>query len=116
MTTVIILPTPGELPAEKSLGLARASGEPLPVPVPRPPVFGTVPGLAPPVVPQQRPATVRPLHPAPLPPEANWSSSPEDDARVAAIARSVTIGALEVLAGPARSCEVSERVYPVLIL
>ncbi|WP_318242033.1 Rv3235 family protein [Arthrobacter gallicola] len=99
MTTVIILPTPGELPTREAAGLARASGEPLPVPPPRTPVFGTVPGQAPPVVPQQRTAEVRPLHPDPPPAGANWSSSPDDDARIEAIARSVTVGALEVLAG-----------------
>lgn len=99
VTTVIILPAPGERPAHQAQGLARASGEPLPVPLPRPPVFGTVPGQAPPVVPQQRPAEVRPLRPDPLPAGANWTSSPDDDARVEAIARAVTIGALEVLAG-----------------
>lgn len=99
MTTVIILPAPGELPTQETVALARVSGDPLPVPIQRPPVFGTVPGLAPPVVPQQRQATVRPLYPEPISPDANWASSPEDDARVDAIARSVTIGALEVLAG-----------------
>lgn len=99
MTTVIVLPAPGELPVREAAVLARASGEPRPAVVPRPPVFGTVPGSAPPVVAQQRPAAVRPLHPESLPAGANWASSPEDDARVEAIACAVTVGALEVLAG-----------------
>ncbi|MCC3296765.1 Rv3235 family protein [Arthrobacter sp. zg-Y916] len=97
MAILIVLPAPGEANAEGRELLARASGEPLPMP--RPPVFSTVPGNAPPVVPQQRPVPVRALPPDPLPPGANWSSPPQDDARMEAIARSVTVGALEVLAG-----------------
>ncbi|WP_404320460.1 Rv3235 family protein [Arthrobacter luteolus] len=88
MSILIVLPAPGEASPE----LSRASGEPLPV-------FSTVPGQAPPVLPQRHPAVIRELRPAPAKTEANWSSSPEDDARIEAISRSVTMGALEVLAG-----------------
>lgn len=96
MTILIILPAPGEvsgeLSAEASGGLARASGEPLPV-------FSAVPGQAPPVLPQRHPVLVREA-PLPVPAAAeNWSSSAQEDARIDAICRSVTMGALEVLAG-----------------
>ena len=87
MTILIILPAPGEATAE----LARASGEPRPV-------FSTVPGGAPPVVPQRRPVMVR-EEPPPPKPAGNWTSPAGEDARIEAISRSVTMGALEVLAG-----------------
>lgn len=88
MSILIILPAPGEASGE----LAMASGDPRPF-------FSAVPGGAPPVVPQQHPVAIRaesePLGPVPK----NWSSSAESDARIEAISRSVTMGALEVLAG-----------------
>ncbi|MBF4993677.1 hypothetical protein ITX31_06090 [Arthrobacter gandavensis] len=88
MSILIILPAPGEVSGE----LAMASGEPRPF-------FSAVPGSAPPVVPQRRPAVVREETMPAAQPAANWSSSPETDARIEAISRSVTMGALEVLAG-----------------
>ncbi len=88
MTILIILPAPDEASGE----LSRASGESRPV-------FSTVPGGAPPVVPQRHPVLVR-AEPEPDPdPVQNWTSSAQEDARIEAISRSVTMGALEVLAG-----------------
>jgi len=91
MTILIILPPPGEASGEVSGGLARTSGDPAPV-------FSTVPGMAPPVVPQRHPVLLR-EEPPPAAGNGNWKSSAEEDARIEAISRSVTMGALEVLAG-----------------
>lgn len=88
MTILIILPAPGEVSGE----LAKASGEPRPF-------FSAVPGGAPPVVPQRHPAVVREESKPVAQPAKNWSSPVESDARIEAISRSVTMGALEVLAG-----------------
>ncbi len=88
MTILIILPAPGEVSREP----ARAGGEPAPA-------FSTVPGIAPPVVPQRHPVLARD-EPPPVPDqEGNWRSAAEEDARIEAISRSVTMGALEVLSG-----------------
>ncbi|MGW9404547.1 Rv3235 family protein [Arthrobacter sp. NPDC055585] len=88
MTILIILPAPGEPAGEPAV----AEGEPRPV-------FSSVPGLAPPVVPQRHPVLVREEPPPESGGTSNWSSSAEEDARIEAISRSVSMGALEVLAG-----------------
>ena len=99
MTTVITFPV-----QEAADELAAASGAPRPLTVHRIPVTGYSPAGAPPV-------KLRPRRSAPVPaaPGAltgagaqdapHWRSDPEDDARVDAIARSVTQAALEVLGG-----------------
>ncbi len=95
MTTVITFPVQDE--ADE---LAAASGAPRPLTVHRIPVIGYAPAGAPPVKLRPRPA-VQPAEPepAPLPEHDHWHSDPVDDARVDAIARSVTQAALEVLGG-----------------
>lgn len=97
MTTVITFPVQDE--ADE---LAAASGAPRPLTVHRIPVTGYAPAGVPPV--KLRPRPVEPLAgppaPAPAVPEQqHWHSDPVDDARVDAIARSVTQAALEVLGG-----------------
>ena len=97
MTTVITFPV-----QEAADELAAASGAPRPLTVHRIPVTGYSPAGAPPV-------KLRPRRPAPAGAGAGagadaqevprWHSDPEDDARVDAIARSVTQAALEVLGG-----------------
>lgn len=99
MTTVITFPV-----QEAAEELAAASGAPRPLTVHRVPVTGYSAAGAPPV-------KHRPLRPAPAPAQqpsgtgpgtlehVHWHSNPEDDARVDAIARSVTQAALEVLGG-----------------
>lgn len=98
MTTVITFPV-----QEAADELAAASGAPRPLTVHRIPVTGYSPAGAPPV-------KLRPRRPAPADAGAagtdagaqevpRWHSDPEDDARVDAIARSVTQAALEVLGG-----------------
>ncbi|MDN3481023.1 Rv3235 family protein [Arthrobacter sp. APC 3897] len=97
MTTVITFPV-----QEEAGHLAAASGAPRPLTVHRIPVTGHAPLGAPPV--KLRPRPVQPelsgSVPPPDPPEQDhWHSDPVDDARVDAIARSVTQAALEVLGG-----------------
>ncbi|WP_445818875.1 Rv3235 family protein [Arthrobacter sp. G119Y2] len=105
MTTVITFPV-----QEAADELAAASGAPRPLTVHRIPVTGYSPAGAPPV-------KLRPRRPSPAGAGAGagagadadagadaqeaprWHSDPEDDARVDAIARSVTQAALEVLGG-----------------
>lgn len=98
MTTVITFPV-----QEAADDLAAASGAPRPLTVHRIPVTGYSPAGAPPVKlrPQlPSPQTVEPDGGrGPNQDQPHWSSDPEDDARVDAIARSVTQAALEVLGG-----------------
>ncbi|WP_104101363.1 Rv3235 family protein [Arthrobacter sp. 08Y14] len=98
MTTVITFPV-----QEEAGELAAASGAPRPLTVHRIPVTGYAPLGAPPVKLRPRPAAQPDCSeavPAPKPLEQHhWHSDPVDDARVDAIARSVTQAALEVLGG-----------------
>lgn len=97
MTTVITFPV-----QEEAGQLAAASGAPRPLTVHRIPVTGYAPLGAPPVKLRPRPAQPDSPETVPVPdsPEQHhWQSDPLDDARVDAIARSVTQAALEVLGG-----------------
>ena len=98
MTTVITFPV-----QEAADELAAASGAPRPLTVHRIPVTGYSPAGAPPVTLRPRPpvqdrADAGP-ETGPAQTATRWSSDPTDDARVDAIARSVTQAALEVLGG-----------------
>lgn len=99
MTTVITFPV-----QEAAEELAAASGAPRPLTVHRIPVTGYSAAGAPPVKHRPLRAAPEPLRQVPetgpgAPEPPRWHSSPEDDARVNAIARSVTQAALEVLGG-----------------
>lgn len=100
MTTVITLPLPGA--AED---LAAASGAPRPLTVHRTRSSPAAAEVAPPLTFRPRPAPEAPAAPAAGWGAAadrgfdHWHSDPEDDARVNAIARSVTQATLEVLGG-----------------
>ncbi|MCC9195987.1 Rv3235 family protein [Arthrobacter sp. zg-Y820] len=98
MTTVITFPV-----QEAADELATASGAPRPLTVHRIPVTGYSPAGAPPVKLRPRQPAPQAAKPADSSPatqdQAHWHSTPEDDARVNAIARSVTQAALEVLGG-----------------
>ncbi|MCC3267179.1 Rv3235 family protein [Arthrobacter gengyunqii] len=98
MTTVITFPV-----QEDADELAAASGAPRPLTVHRIPVTGYAPLGAPPVKLRPRPTPQPADSEAAAAPGASeqlhWHSDPGDDARVDAIARSVTQAALEVLGG-----------------
>ena len=99
MTTVITFPV-----QEAAEELAAVSGAPRPLTVHRVPVTGYSAAGAPPVKHRPLRAAPVPLSAAPetspgAPDPTRWHSNPEDDARVNAIARSVTQAALEVLGG-----------------
>lgn len=102
MTTVITLPIPGAAGE-----LAAASGAPRPLMVQRVHSPGAATAVAPPLkfrprptVPEiSAPGTESPPAASADPAGGHWHSDPEDDARVNAIARSVTQATLEVLGG-----------------
>lgn len=103
MTSVIFLSAP-EAPAEPAHQPSPA-GTPGPIAVYRAPQREEIPA---PVPALPRPATDTPAIAGPDPEgpvpgagprQANWSSAPEDDARVKAICQSVALAALEVLGG-----------------